>query len=88
MLVWALAVLHELTPSVWAALLDVIAAAPSDSLDEVLELSHQLCRVGLHELLTLKLAFPHLQSCGMSINPSVSQSVSQPIGRSVSPSIN
>ena len=36
MLVWALAVLHELTPSVWAALLDVIAAAPSDSLDEVL----------------------------------------------------
>ena len=36
MLVWALAVLHELTPSVWTALLDVIAGAPSDSLDEVL----------------------------------------------------
>lgn len=35
MLVWALAVLHELTPSIWTALLDAIAAAPSESLDEV-----------------------------------------------------
>ncbi|DBA93452.1 TPA: hypothetical protein ACH3X2_003239 [Trebouxia sp. C0005] len=35
MLVWALAVLHELTPSIWTALLGAIAAAPSESLDEV-----------------------------------------------------
>ena len=35
MLVWALAVLHELDPDIWTALLDVIAAAPADSLDEV-----------------------------------------------------
>lgn len=35
MLVWALAVLHELNPSIWTALLDVIAAAPGESLDEV-----------------------------------------------------
>ena len=35
MLVWALAVLHELNPDVWMALLDVIAAAPADSLHEV-----------------------------------------------------
>lgn len=35
MLVWALAVLHELNPGTWSALLDVIAAAPADSLDEV-----------------------------------------------------
>lgn len=37
MMVWALAVLHELTPTVWTTLLDVIAAAPKDSLDEVAE---------------------------------------------------
>lgn len=35
MMVWALAVLHELNPTVWTALLDVIAAAPKESLDEV-----------------------------------------------------
>ena len=35
MLVWALAVLHELDPDIWTALLDVIAAAPQESLDEV-----------------------------------------------------
>jgi len=40
MLVWALAVLHELTPSIWTALLDAIAAAPSESLDEVHVLNH------------------------------------------------
>lgn len=34
MLVWALAVLHMLQPGVWNALLDVIAAAPEDALDE------------------------------------------------------
>lgn len=34
MLVWALAVLHELQPAIWTALLDVIAAAPDDALDE------------------------------------------------------
>ena len=34
MLVWALAVLHELQPAVWTALLDIIAAAPEDALDE------------------------------------------------------
>jgi hypothetical protein len=44
MLVWALAVLHELTPSIWTALLDAIAAAPSESLDEVHWLNH-LCRI-------------------------------------------
>ena len=35
MMVWALAVLHELNPTIWTALLDVIAAAPKESLDEV-----------------------------------------------------
>lgn len=35
MLVWALAVLHALHPSMWNALLDLIAAAPEDALDEV-----------------------------------------------------
>lgn len=34
MLVWALAVLHELQPNIWNALLDVLAAAPEESLDE------------------------------------------------------
>ena len=34
MLVWALAVLHELRANIWGALLDVLAAAPGDSLDE------------------------------------------------------
>ena len=43
MLVWALAVLHELTPSIWTALLDAIAAAPSESLDEVHVLNHLCC---------------------------------------------
>ena len=43
MLVWALAVLHELTPSIWTALLDAIAAAPSESLDEVHQLHHLCC---------------------------------------------
>ncbi len=43
MLVWALAVLHELTPSIWTALLDAIAAAPSKSLDKVHRLSHLCC---------------------------------------------
>ena len=47
MMVWALAVLHQLNPTVWTALLDVIAAAPQESLDEV---AH-------HILVTL----PHLQ---------------------------
>lgn len=35
MMVWALAVLHQLNPTIWTALLDVIAAAPQESLDEV-----------------------------------------------------
>lgn len=35
MMVWALAVLHELNPTIWTALLDSIAAAPEESLDEV-----------------------------------------------------
>lgn len=35
MMVWGLAVLHELNPAIWTALLDVIAAAPQESLDEV-----------------------------------------------------
>ena len=35
MLVWALAVLHELEPATWTALLDFIAAAPADTLAEV-----------------------------------------------------
>lgn len=34
-MIWALAVLHELNPTVWTALLDTIAAAPEESLDEV-----------------------------------------------------
>lgn len=40
MMVWALAVLHQLNPTVWTALLDVIAAAPKESLDEV---AYQIC---------------------------------------------
>ena len=36
MMIWALAVLHELNPTIWTALLDTIAAAPQESLDEVI----------------------------------------------------
>lgn len=43
MMVWALAVLHQLNPTIWTALLDVIAAAPQESLDEVP--CHTLSRV-------------------------------------------
>lgn len=35
MMIWALSVLHELNPAIWTALLDVIAAASKESLDEV-----------------------------------------------------
>ncbi len=45
MLVWALAVLHELNPAIWTALLDVIAAAPSESLDEVTHIYHLQTRM-------------------------------------------
>ena len=35
MMVWALAVLHEVNPTIWTALLDIVAAAPAETLDEV-----------------------------------------------------
>lgn len=46
MLIWALAVLHELQPNIWNALLDLIAAAPEEALDEVtLSYQNSMCRL-------------------------------------------
>ena len=57
MMVWALAVLHELNPTVWTALLNVIAAAPKESLDEV---AYQMCESLQYLLPRFRLYVPSL----------------------------
>ena len=50
MLLWGLAVLHQLTPELWASLLRVVAQTPPEQLDEVCSPcrwnhASQLCQV-------------------------------------------